>query len=68
MSYDNSYYPNRKDWIKPYRKSKRFDRSCRNHGGCKYCEDSRLYQYRKELERTQYSIDEYKQGDDYDKM
>ncbi len=34
-------YPNRKDWRKPYRKSKAFDRSCRNHGDCPYCESNR---------------------------
>jgi hypothetical protein len=31
MSFDNDL-PNRKDRRKPYRKSKRWDRSCRNHG------------------------------------
>ena len=49
MSFDKKYQ-NRKDWRKPYRKSKRFDKSCRNHGGCGYCKNNRLYQYKKELE------------------
>ena len=31
MSFDNDH-PGRKDHRKPYRKSKRWDRSCRNHG------------------------------------
>lgn len=26
-----------------YSGSKRFDRSCRNHGGCGYCENTRLF-------------------------
>jgi len=26
----------------PYRGSKRFDKSCRNHGGCPACEGTRL--------------------------
>lgn len=42
MSFDTQY-KNRKDWRKPYRKSKLFDRSCRNHGSCKYCENNRLF-------------------------
>lgn len=28
---------------KPYRGSKRFDMSCRNHGGCPVCEGNRLH-------------------------
>lgn len=30
-----------------YRKSRRFDKTCRNHGGCSYCESNRLYKHRK---------------------
>lgn len=30
----NKPYPNRKDKRKPYYGSKRFDKSCRNHGSC----------------------------------
>ena len=26
-----------------YRKSKRFDKQCRNHGRCDYCKGNRLY-------------------------
>lgn len=28
---------------KPYRGSKAFDRTCRNHGTCDYCRGSRLH-------------------------
>jgi len=28
---------------RPYRGSKRFDRSCRNHGACGYCRCNRLH-------------------------
>ncbi len=42
MSFDK-VYPNRKDRREQYRGSKRFDRACRCHGGCKYCERNRLY-------------------------
>jgi hypothetical protein len=43
-----------KEKRKPYRKAKRFDTSCRNHGGCPYCERNRLYNTRKALEKAQY--------------
>lgn len=32
---------------KPYRGSKAFDRTCRNHGSCEYCQGNRLHKYRK---------------------
>lgn len=33
-----------KEHRQPYRQSKAFDPSCRNHGGCPWCEGNRLYQ------------------------
>lgn len=30
-----------KEHRKPYQKSKRFDRSCRNNGSCPHCESDR---------------------------
>lgn len=51
MAFDN-YYPNRKDWLKPYRKSKVFDATCRNHGGCPYCEGNRRYSLQKQLDKA----------------
>jgi len=32
-----------KEHRKPYRESERFDRSCRNHGKCGYCEGNRKH-------------------------
>ena len=32
---------------KPYRGSRAFDRSCRNHRSCSWCRDNRLYFDRK---------------------
>ena len=32
-----------KEKRKEYRKSKRFDKTFRNHGGCPYCEKNRTY-------------------------
>lgn len=40
MGFDKRY-PKRKDRRKPYSGSKRFDRSCRNHGSCPWCERAR---------------------------
>ena len=37
---------------RPYTKSKRFDKTCRCHGGCLYCESNRMYSYNREIERT----------------
>lgn len=56
-------YPNRKDRRKPYRDSRRFDSSCRNHGGCQYCEQGRLYQYLKEKARAEDAIKEHAEGE-----
>lgn len=39
-----------KEHRKPFRGSKAIDCSCRNHGGCLYCEGNRLYN-RKKLEK-----------------
>lgn len=35
-----------KEHRKPYRGSKRFDHSCRNHGGCGYCRGNRTHRTR----------------------
>jgi 5-methylcytosine-specific restriction endonuclease McrA len=34
---------------KPYTKSKRFDKTCRNHGSCAYCKSNRMYSTKKRL-------------------
>lgn len=36
-----------KEHRKEYRGAKRVDSSCRNHGGCPWCEENRTYQSRK---------------------
>lgn len=39
-----SFWSNRKkEWRKAFRKSKSFDNSCRNHGGCGYCKQNRTF-------------------------
>jgi hypothetical protein len=47
MSLDKAIFYG-KEKRKPYRGSKRFDRSCRNHGGCEYCLSNRLHSRRRE--------------------
>lgn len=32
-----------KERRKPYRRSKAFDRTCRNHGSCPWCRGNRLH-------------------------
>jgi hypothetical protein len=39
-----------KERRKPYRKSKRFDRTCRNHGACPWCHDNRSIARRRQEE------------------
>ncbi len=39
-----------------YRKSRAFDKSCRNHGSCAYCTGNRLHKHNKKLEATTYSL------------
>ena len=33
-----------------YRKSRAFDRSCRNNGSCSYCRENRLHKHNKKIE------------------
>ena len=42
MSLDKSIKSG-KEHRKEYRKSKRFDKTCRNHDGCPYCEANRKH-------------------------
>ncbi len=37
---------------KPYRGGKAIAKSCRNHGGCPWCEENRKYKYLKEDKKT----------------
>jgi len=61
MGFDN-YYLNRKDWRKPYRKSKLFDRSCRHGGSCDYCRSSRLYFDRRNRIAADKELSNWKNG------
>ena len=35
----------KKEHRKPYKGGKAIDPSCRNHGGCKWCEENRKHKY-----------------------
>lgn len=48
-----------KERRKPYRGAKAIDRSCRNHGGCPWCEGNRLHKYRAEVARMKLEEKEY---------
>jgi hypothetical protein len=66
MSFDK-YYPNRKDQRKPYYRSGKYDSSCRPHGGCKWCENNRLIQERKEMLRVKEILRDFINGEyDYE--
>ncbi len=41
-----------KEYRKQYRKSKLFDRTCRNHGSCIYCYSNRMYKNKKRLQEA----------------
>ena len=44
------HYKDKRTWNQPYRKSRRWDTSCRCHGGCGYCQDNREYRWKKRVE------------------
>jgi hypothetical protein len=52
MSLDKAI-EHKKEKRAPFRKSKAFDRTCRNHGKCPYCEGNRTFQSEKELQRIE---------------
>jgi len=51
-----------KDWRKPWRGgrvSSNFDKSCRNHGSCPWCQGNRTHQDTKARNEAQEQLDEY---------
>lgn len=47
-----------KEHRKPYTGGKAIDRTCRNHGGCTWCEENRKY---KNIKRLQKALDKLKE-------
>lgn len=58
MSLDKSIKSG-KEHRKEYYGSKSFDRSCRNHGGCDWCEENRKYKYIKKIQEIGLKMEEY---------
>ena len=54
----------KKEHRKQYHGSKAVDKSCRNHGGCPYCEENRRHKNDKRKEAQDDRVNEYeKEGD-----
>ena len=47
-----------KEHRKPYYGSKDFDRTCRNHGGCPWCEENRKYKNLKREQKAMAQLEE----------
>ena len=47
-----------KEHRKPYTGGKAIDRTCRNHGGCTWCEENRKY---KNIKRLKKALDKLKE-------
>lgn len=58
MSLDKSIIHG-KEHRKPYRGSKAIAQSCRNHGGCPWCEGNRQYADQKRVEGAESRLREY---------
>ena len=52
-----------KERRKPYRKSKAVDRTCRNHGGCGWCEGNRLNRDVRNLQEMLEEIEMFENGE-----
>lgn len=55
-----------KEKRKQYRGAKSIDPSCRNHGGCPWCEEGRMHKYRRDMIRMEEQENEFITGDDCD--
>lgn len=51
----------KKEHRKMYRGSKAIDASCRNHGGCDWCLESRMHKYEKKKEAARLKEEEFEQ-------
>lgn len=49
----------KKEYRRPYRGAKAVDKSCRNHGDCRYCMAGRMYASTKRLASVKEKINEY---------
>ena len=58
----NKAIEHKKEHRKPYKGSKAIDKTCRNHGGCPWCEENRKYQSLKEQERCDLDLEEWNEN------
>lgn len=58
----NKAIEHKKEHRKPYTGSKAIDKTCRNHGGCEWCEENRKHKYEKREEAMRDRIAEYENG------
>lgn len=49
----------KKEHRKPYKLCKQIDPSCRNHGGCLWCEGNRKYAYKKNIQKMEFRLKEW---------
>lgn len=63
MSLDKSIASG-KERRKPYRKSKAFDYTCRNHGSCSWCEQNRRHGDSKRRVDAEMKLEEYRENDE----
>lgn len=57
----NKAIEHKKEKRKPFRKSKAFDATCRNHGSCSYCEQNRTFSSRKKIQACKCQVEEVQQ-------
>ena len=55
----NKAIEHNKEHRKPYIGGKAIDKSCRNHGGCEWCEGNRKHKYKKKEIACEQDIEEY---------
>lgn len=48
----------KKEWRKQYYGSKAFDRTCRCHGSCSYCENNRVFSTKKRILKAKKQMEE----------
>lgn len=61
MSFDKSIIHG-KEHRNPYQGAKAIDRTCRNHGGCKWCKGNRMYKNDKRKLSQAYKLAEYEKN------
>lgn len=56
----NKAIEHKKEHRKPYYKlCEQIDPSCRNHGGCVWCEENRKYSYKKNIKKMEFRLKEW---------